>query len=203
MSNIRASWFETALSRLLTMRELTCATRPDLILRRREAPSRRMGRAKTPRQTQLGIPAARNARVMHRRCPSGNRGRRECRCNERTRSLACNGRKHASKSPQVRRNNGIPCAMVFPAYTRSPRCPGLIATVASRSSRGSIPASGDRDHTISPAARCRSSAAPQRPSHPAPNVRDDREAPLLRARDARKQPHASEKRKMVIFAGRS
>ena len=39
----------------------------------------------------------------------------------------------------------------FHAYTRSPRCPGLIATVACGSSpAGLIPASGDRDHAISP-----------------------------------------------------
>ena len=63
--------------------------------------------------------------------------------------------------------------------TRSPRCPGLLATVACRSLTSLIPASGDQDHTILPSALARSSTAPIRPSHPAPNTRDDREAPLL------------------------
>ena len=44
------------------------------------------------------------------------------------------------------------------------------------------PASGCRDHTTSPYALARSSYAPSRPPHPAPNVRDDREAPLLEGR---------------------
>ena len=56
------------------------------------------------KETSTSIPAARNARVMHRSRPSQRRGHRECRCNERTRSLACTLEKHASKSPQVRRN---------------------------------------------------------------------------------------------------
>jgi hypothetical protein len=46
------------------------------------------------------------------------------------------------------------------------------------------PASGRQDHTTSPyASRAFRLEAPKRPPHPAPNVRDDREAPLLRARD--------------------
>ena len=65
----------------------------------------------------------------------------------------------------------------------SPRCTGLLATVACRSSPTSlIPASGDQDHTISPYANCavRPTANP-RPPHPAANVRDDRDTPLFSA----------------------
>ena len=55
---------------------------------------------------------------------------------ERTRSLACSERKHASKSPQVRRNSGIPCAMVYGLWRALPGVPtgvpGLIAPVALR-----------------------------------------------------------------------
>jgi hypothetical protein len=41
-------------------------------------------------------------------------------------------------------------AQWFTAYTRSPRCPGLIATVVCQSSPANlIPASGDQDHAIS------------------------------------------------------
>ena len=42
------------------------------------------------------------------------------------------------------------------------------------------PASGRQDHTTSPSASLRSRQQHRlRPPHPAPNVRDDREAPLL------------------------
>jgi len=44
-------------------------------------------------------------------------------------------------------------------------------------------ACGRQDHAILPSARGRSSGDPMRPSHPAPNVRDDREAPLMWVRD--------------------
>jgi hypothetical protein len=66
-----------------------------------------------------------------------------------------------------------------------------------------IPASGDQDHTILPSAGgSRSSGAPPRPSHPAANVRDDREAPLLRKRDARDN-HIFLKNGSAIFAMRA
>jgi len=39
---------------------------------------------------------------------------------------------------------------------------------------------------------------PTRPSHPAPDTRDDREAPLSWARDARTEPQISEKRKKNV-----
>jgi hypothetical protein len=67
---------------------------------------------------------------------------------------------------------------------------GLLVTVASvmRSIIARLmPASRHQDHTTSPSAsqRIRLMRRP-RPSLPAPNVRDDRETPLVRARDARK-----------------
>jgi hypothetical protein len=52
-------------------------------------------------------------------------------------------------------------------------------------SQSGAPASGRRDHTTSPSVSCCSSDNTTRPSHPASNVRDDREAPLLWLRDAR------------------
>jgi hypothetical protein len=69
-----------------------------------------------------------------------------------------------------------------------PGVPGFLATIAGGSSSASlIPASGNQDHAISPSAWAASSTAPIRPSHPAPNVRDDREAPLwIERRMARK-----------------
>ena len=52
-----------------------------------------------------------------------------------------------------------------------------------RIARGA-PASGRQDHTTSPSASCCSSNNMPRPSHPASNVCDDRETPLLWQRDA-------------------
>jgi hypothetical protein len=49
--------------------------------------------------------------------------------------------------------------------------------------RDLIPASGDQDRAISPYAPARSPRTPPRPSHPAANVRDDRETPLWWRRD--------------------
>jgi hypothetical protein len=80
------------------------------------------------------------------------------------------------------------------AYTRSPRGPGFLAPVAREPlverPAGLASASGGQDHTTSPSASAPfvraniiSHAQPMRPSHPAANVRDDRETPLMRRRD--------------------
>src|SRR5919197_6536458 len=50
------------------------------------------------------------------------------------------------------------------------------------------PALGRQDHTTSPSASRHSSDDATRPSHPAPTVRDDREAPLLWRRDEPRKP---------------
>jgi hypothetical protein len=77
--------------------------------------------------------------------------------------------------------------MVLRLISSSPRGPGFVAPVAGvmRSIIASLtPASGRQDHTTSPSARVRSrQQRTSRPSHPAPNVRDDRETPLVRGRD--------------------
>ena len=66
------------------------------------------------------------------------------------------------------------------------------------------PASGRQDHTTSPSATSAARlASPPRPSHPAPNVRDDRDTPLLRVRDAGKNTHFLIFRKRNIFAWRA
>ena len=77
------------------------------------------------------------------------------------------------------------------------------------SPRGSYPgnlasASGCQDHTTSPSAIVsfvRATCA-LTPSHPALNVRDDREAPLMRARDRRSKTYNSEKRKLNLATGK-
>jgi hypothetical protein len=71
----------------------------------------------------------------------------------RTRSLACNLKKHASKSLQVRRRARHSLRNGLRLMARSPRCPGFdshrrLELVA----QDLIPASGDQDHTLSPSA---------------------------------------------------
>jgi hypothetical protein len=78
---------------------------------------------------------------------------------------------------------GLPCAMVLTvSFVLSPAT-GLSCHRRPRKlpSANLTPASGRQDHTTSPSAS--SAVRPQhhpRPPHPVPNVRDDREAPLLR-----------------------
>jgi hypothetical protein len=101
--------------------------------------------------------------------------------------------KSRRQSPQVQpKTPGIPRAMVFTLMSRSPRCAGLIATVAfgliiTRKLSASVGAPGPRVFT---SATCRSSARPEERAAtdrghriPRSTVRDDRETPLQRARD--------------------
>ena len=70
--------------------------------------------------------------------------------------------------------------MVYGLYALSP-VTGFLATVAGGiASTDLIPASGDQDHTISPSAKASTRLTPpSRPSHPASDIRDDREAPSV------------------------
>jgi hypothetical protein len=134
-------------------------------------------------QTHIRIPAARCARVVARTCPE-NRGRREC----RYRSLACENKKAHERNhhrfaetirPSLR--NGLRL------ISCSPRRPGSFATVACentfRKLDASVGASGPHDFAVRVSiARL---AKPSRPPHPAPNVRDDREAPLVSRKSGR------------------
>jgi hypothetical protein len=105
-----------------------------------------------------------------------------------TRSLMRKRKKHMSKSPQVQPDQfGLPRAIGFNGYFglslviglschhRRPQCESIAARL--------ISASRYQDHTTSPSAPVRFvTARRKRPSHPALNVRDDREAPLLEER---------------------
>jgi hypothetical protein len=109
---------------------------------------------------------------------------------------ACN-KKARGRTTGTSRTTGLPCAMVLTvSFVLSPVRPGFVVTVRAtpkassrpRQCAGALrgaPASGRQDHTTSPSAIRHSSRDVSRPSHPAANVRDDREAPLLRQRDAR------------------
>ena len=83
------------------------------------------------------------------------------------------------------KQSGTPCAMVLRLIRDLLGAPGFLAAVACRFVTGRLDPSvgGDRDRTISPYAGMFSSAReraehPQRPPHPASNVRDDRDTPL-------------------------
>jgi hypothetical protein len=91
-----------------------------------------------------------------------------------------------ASSPQVHRISPAFPAQWFTAYSALSPVTGLFCH-RHRSEdlpRNLTPASGRQDHTISPSA-CASlvSRCCPRPLHPAPNVRDDRETPLLSRRD--------------------
>ena len=91
------------------------------------------------------------------------------------------------QSPQVwPESPSPPCAMVLRLIRDLPGARALLPPSSAGSSLADLtPASGCQDHTISssasaPFVRAKPSRAPpKRPSHPAPNVRDDREAPLM------------------------
>ena len=97
---------------------------------------------------------------------------------------ACN-KKARGRTTGTSRTTGLPCAMVLRLIRDLPGDRALLPPSSADRSADLTPALGRQDHTISPSASCCSSHNTSRPSHPAPNVRDDREAPLLRQRDAR------------------
>jgi hypothetical protein len=85
---------------------------------------------------------------------------------------------------------GLPCAMVLTVYFALSPVTGLVChrrpqetckKLASRELDTSVGVSGPHDFAVR--AQCHSSFDMPRPSHPAPNVRDDRETPLWRGRD--------------------
>ena len=86
-----------------------------------------------PSNTHLHLLAASSAQVFCENSrPRKQRGRRECRRVRRTRSLACKNRKHASKSPQVRRSRRHSLRNGFNGFFRDLLGePGFLATVAS------------------------------------------------------------------------
>src|SRR4051794_29344697 len=131
-----------------------------------------------------------------------------------TRSLACKNKKHdelvTTGSPGT---PGLPCAMVLTAYSAlssatNSSCHRRQRIKAGRTRSGRIrlrrldTSNGCQDHTALPSAttsvvvarysRSRKTALQPltrptllRPPHPAPNVRDDRDTPLLWGRDGK------------------
>ena len=101
-----------------------------------------------------------------------------------TRSLVCEiESKEAHEYSQVGRITRHSLRNGCTAYTRSPRCTGLLATVARENRPRTYPASEDQDHAISPSAldafvNCAKASIASRTT-----FRDDREAPLVEVRD--------------------
>ena len=103
-----------------------------------------------------------------------------------TRSLACKGKK-AHQLSHYRFNRSDPAfpAQRFTAYLVLSPATGLFChrrlRIITRQLDASVGASGPHDFAVRPGiARL---AMPKRPLRPAPNVRDDRDTPLLRARN--------------------
>ena len=167
---------------------------------------RQRGRSQNDmKQPNIGNPATRNARVLQHFCVAlETGGRREHRMLAAPASLACKKRcTLRTQDQQGSQDNRRPLRNGLTAYTWSPRCtlPVSHRRLAHRS-QDLIPASGNRDRTISPYAIRASSLRAPRPSHPAPNVRDDRDTPLQWRRDAGIKSCLSEKRKQNIFGAR-
>ena len=91
---------------------------------------------------------------------------------------ACS-KKARGRTTGTSRTTGLPCAMVLRLIRDLPGDQALLPPSPVNRLTDLAPALGRQNHTISPSASRHSSRDTSRPSHPAPNVRDDREAPLL------------------------
>src|SRR6185312_10254980 len=104
-----------------------------------------------------------------------------CRVPTRTRGLACKlGRKNTRKSSQVRRTVRHSLRGGLRLMARSPRGAGLEAPVALPNVLARLDLSVGRPgpHAFAVRIHIARPATSTRPSHPAPNVRDDRDTPL-------------------------
>jgi hypothetical protein len=139
-----------------------------------------------PRTARL-LPAARNASGLLQSIVPPEKRAREIPGAVCARSLACKKAHKTSHCGCSRISPAFPAAMVLRFPSCSPRRPGLLSpSAAQRVSVVAvlISASGDQAHTTSPSAISTVRlSVDSRPSHPAPNVRDDRETPLLIGRD--------------------
>jgi hypothetical protein len=103
-------------------------------------------------------------------------------------------KKHAAEPQVTAATTGLPCAMVYLAYTRSPRGPAFLPPSLARSSKHrklgiSTGMPGPHDFAVRDVAFVRELIAhctTSRPPHLRPNTRDDRKAPLLVGQDGRK-----------------
>jgi hypothetical protein len=135
-----------------------------------------------------------------------NRGRRESRVRRahpqpRVRSEKAHERSHHGHTGSP----GIPRASGFNGFLRDLGDRAFLPPSSLRSLllKNLTPASGRQDHTTSPSASSAFRlAASRRPPHPAPNVRDDRETPLISRRDDRNMDLIWVRRETEYFFGK-
>jgi len=136
--------------------------------------------------TQFRVLVAHFARVLLEVPPSSYRGHRECRAPDAPAASRVEKNTRVSHHGHAG-SPGIPRAMVLTVYFALSPVTGLVChrrpqetckKLASRELDASVGASGPHDFVVRKP-RSRQSRR-QRPSHPAPNVRDDRETPLKR-----------------------
>ena len=141
----------------------------------------------SPGMTNVSRGAGIAPEVMRHQFRPKRRGRGECRAlsahpQPRVRKMKA----HEQVTARSRNHPAFPHANGFNGFLRAlPGESGFLATIAGGSSRqldASVEASGPHDFAVR-ANIARLSTLP-RPPHPAPNVRDDRETPLVKRRDA-------------------
>jgi hypothetical protein len=113
--------------------------------------------------------------------PQSIEGAGKAGCSKRTRGLASEKIKDTSVvTTGPPKQSGFPCAIGFNGFLRALSGDrAFLPPSLADCSANLMPASRHQDHATSPSAWRRSSGDAPRPSHPAPNVRDDRETPLL------------------------
>src|SRR5579859_3218016 len=97
--------------------------------------------------TSLDVPAARFVRVLRHHRPSV-----DTRAQGAPDAPVAPAARMQKRTPQVRRNTGTPCAMVYGLYVISPVSGLFSHRRLSIIMTGLTPASGGQDHTISPSA---------------------------------------------------
>jgi len=172
-------------SRPLTMRVLDRLLRPHPEEHRFSDASRRMGnRAVFPRRDRARVV---EQNPLQEKRAQGTPGAR------RARSLACKNRKHASKSPRSHRFTRHSLHDGFTAYSTLFPAIGLFVTVPTQCealSRVDVSVETSEPRGFVVRVTCVRLSHRKRPSHPAPNVRDDRDTPLLRG--ARRAENAAD-----------
>jgi hypothetical protein len=135
---------------------------------------------------QLRILTARLAPELMQSLPPELEGAGNAGCAVRTHSLACENKKtHESVTTGTPQSTGIPRAMVLTASFVLSSATGLSchrrSRITIRKLDISVGMSGPHDFSVREQGH--SSRDLPRPPRPLPNVHDDRETPLLRARD--------------------
>jgi hypothetical protein len=121
--------------------------------------------------------------MMFESRPSENRGRRESRVLDTPAASRAKCKAHEFVTTGTPERSGFPRAVVLTVSFVLSQVIGLCCHLDRHDAEASMPkmpASRHQDHTTSPSASMRFVLPHrERPSHPASNVRDDRDTPLL------------------------